>query len=216
MPIANPFNNTDANVGRNQIAYPLEDPDTAFRNALQDEGFNPYKSNPFVQSLQRSARGLRTAYVLREATGGVPGNQAGSNNGQNPSAYQDFLRSTIRNGHIAPQLQQSYAQLQNGVQAIRNYQSDLAAGRTTAAQANPYLALLSDELSANNGQGTANAMTYLRAPLLGAQLGRSYSDLLGDIVSQANRTFANDPASYEPGTNRDIWSYIFGSAGSPF
>jgi hypothetical protein len=208
---------TDQIHGQNELLYPLGDADTAFQNTLINSGYNPYRANPFVESLKRSAKGLRTSYILRGATGGVPGNAANPNAANDVGAdFGQFLKDSLQQGHISNQLKQTYAQLPQAVQAVRNYQNQVAAGGQSATDANPFMGLLSDELSAGNGAGTTNAMTYLRAPLLGADMGRSYASMLNDILSSSQRTLAQDPSTYQPNGGRDIWSYIFGKAGSPF
>lgn len=205
-------NLSDPNVGRNQLLYPIEDADKAWNNTLLDSGYNVYKANPFVQSLQRAGRGLRTTFLQDQAFG----NAQGAANPNPAEQFGSYLKNTLGSGNVYATLNQGAAQMRNTVNNVRNYQQQLASGQQTAETANPYLALLADELSAGNGQGTATALTQLRAPLLGSRLGSSYNSMLNDIVAQANRSLANDPATYNPGSPRDIWSYIFGTAGSPF
>lgn len=235
MPIpndnANGLGYTDRQYGSLQLQYPLEDPDRAFNNALKTEGYNIHKANPFIASLQRSSRGLRQAYLQERAAGNNPwqsaggnttdasGNPVGPGNPNSPYAAEDYagyLRGVIHSGQVGNTLNNAYAQVQPTVQRIRSQQDAMNAGQVTADQANPYLQLLSDEMSANQGQGTANAMSYLRAPLMGANLGKAYSSMMGDVASSAYDTLANDPATFAPGSGRDIWSYIFGKSGSPF
>lgn len=228
MPIPNTSPYNDAQNASLQLQYPLEDPDRAFNNALKAEGYNIHKANPFLASLQRSSRGLRQSYLQERAAGNNPWLSAGGGTGPNygqsrdPNSqqgsldYSGYLRGVINSGQVGNTLNNAYAQLQPTVQRIRSQQDAMNAGNVSADQANPYLQLLADEMSASNGQGTANAMSYLRAPLMGSQLGRAYTSMMGDTASSAYDTLANDPATFQPGQNRDIWSYIFGRSGSPF
>lgn len=198
---------TDATVGRNQLLYPLDDPQKAWDNALQDQGYNIYRANPFVQSLQRAGRGNRMTYLMDKSLyngGAQPADQGAD--------YGNYLKDKIGSGNAFYNLDRGYVQMQPAINAIRTNQDNIAAGRTTAAQANPYLQQLSTELAANDGQGTADALTYLRTPNLGTQLGRSYASMLSDIVGSANRSLANDPRAAAPHSGKDIWSYIFGGS----
>jgi hypothetical protein len=201
--------NNDATGGRNQLLFPLEDAERALNNSLQDKGFNIYAANPFTRSLQRSARGLRQSFIQDRALG------TGYNPGTAPSEdFGSYLSNALGSGNVYANLERAAMQMPDAARAIRANQNAIASG--DSRQVNPYMQLLGDEMSANDGQGTANALTYLRAPIYGTQIGRAYSDMLGDVVSSANRQLANDPQTYQPGGGRDFWSYIFGGNGSPF
>jgi hypothetical protein len=208
----------DPTIAKSSIMFPLEDAEKSFDNALVNNGYNPYLSNPFVSSLKRSARGLRQSFIQDRAQ---RGNGSYATDYTPSQDFQQYLTDQLRGGNIQQTLSQSARNLPNAITSVRNYQYEMGQGAQNAQNANPYLQLLSDELSANEGQGTANALTYLRAPLMGANLGKAYSSMLGDVVSSANRSLAEDPATYLPGNTetpgantRDIWSYIFGSRGA--
>lgn len=201
---------TDQTQVQGQLLYPLEDPEKAWNNALTDSGYNVYRANPFIQSLQRAGRGNRTAFLM-------------TNSGQNPNQpanpaeyYGNYLKQQIQGGNAFENLNRAYADMPGAINRIRQHQNSVASGAEDANIANPYMALLEDELGSGNGQGTMDALSYLRSPLLGSQMGRSYTSMLGDILSSSQRTLAQDPATYAPNGQRDIWSYIFGRAGSPF
>jgi hypothetical protein len=210
--------NSDADVAAGQMLFPLEDADKAWNNTLQQQGYNIYRANPFIASLQRAGRGLRQAFLQDRAGGGTSGLTPTAPN--SPYAAQDFNNFLVgalkAPGGINKALGSAYASMPSMIQNIRSYQDSIANGGQDAASANPYMQLLADEMSASGGKGTANALSYLRAPLMGADLGRSYSSMLSDIVDSGNRQLALDPGTYSPGSQRDIWSYIFGKAGSPF
>lgn len=218
-PPATPYNGySDQQVGQTSLMYPLEDPEKAFRNVLQDQGYNTYRANPFTQMLQRGARGLRQSYIMDRAQGQNTGNGNPQTAGNESTGadFRNYLTHALGGGRLFATLNQSAEQLPSMIQNVRSYQNDVASGKQDATTANPFMALLADEMASGNGQGTTNALSYLRAPTMGSDLGRSYTSMLGNILDSSQRTLAQDPNTYTPGTPRDIWSYIFGSAGSPF
>jgi hypothetical protein len=195
--------NTDGFKG--QLLYPLDDPETAFRNAMKDQGYNPYAENPFIKTMQRAAPGLAVSYASDMAMGGMYGNP---NDTAGVPDFGQYLRETIAGGpnrNIVERLRghSDPNQIQRNLSVIRNYRQLQSDG--LGANFNPYVAYLSDLYGEDNGKGLTNAILATRAPLLGTPLARSYRSGLD--------------ASYESAWNRmvragddrgDVWRYIMG------
>lgn len=195
-----PQTTDQAQMGQ-QLLYPLDDPNTAFTNALQDMGINPYRSNPFTAMLQRNAPGARISYLadmskMSPNVLSMPGYATPS------EGFGNYLKSQISGGNLIGTLTRQAQEFPSMIQNVRNYETGLAGGQN-ASQLNPYLASLRDIFAADNGKGALGAYGSLRMPRLGA-LGSSYTRALSNLGDSALRNFA------QTGTyNDDVWDYMF-------
>lgn len=200
-----PQNNDTAQIGQ-QLLYPLDDPTTAFRNALQDMGINPYRSNPFVTALQKQAQGARISFLADRARTPNAVNTPGVSN---PSqAYGEFLKSNLGRGDLLGQMGRDAGNFGSILQTVRDFESGLSNGSLQAAS-NPYAAGLRDIFAGDNGQGAMSAYASLRTPGLGS-LAAPYTRALSNVADQSSRRFAQ-----QGGLNDDVWQWMFPS-GSVF
>lgn len=185
------------------LLYPLDDPTEAFRNAMQDIGINPFRSNPFVEQMKKFSQASRISYLADRAFN--PG--AG---GVRPEAlpgegYGQYLRGQLQNGTL---LNTTYthsdpAHYKQILDRVRGYQDQIAAGGTNPGEISPYMAALNDIFSAQGGRGALAAYGSLRSPLMGS-LAPSYTRSLADFGDAAMRRFAQ-----EGGVNDDPWRWLF-------
>jgi hypothetical protein len=185
---------------RNQLLYPLDDPNTAFDNALRRTGINPYATNPFTDLLKKNAQGARIAYLAH----GKP--EGGSY--ADPSAdYGNFLSSQIQNGSIYNTLNNTAQSFPEIVRAIQQYQNQLNAGNTQAVSQNPLYAGLNDIFGADGGRGALSAFAQLRTPSLGS-LGSSWARALQQAGEGAMTRYAQ-----QGGPGQSPWDWLFPSSG---
>lgn len=180
---------------RTQLLYPLDDPETAFNNALMDTGVNPFRSNPFVTQLQKAAKGSRIAFL---------GNNSGNTlNAADPSGqYANFLRSNLSGGTLFNTLDQAARGFQGYIQRVKNFE-DAQTGGVNAVSTDPYSAALRDIFAADDGLGALSAYGTLRTPLMGA-LGSSYNRALQAAGLGAMRQFYQ-----KGGANDSPWDWLF-------
>lgn len=190
------------------LLYPLDDPNQAFTNALQDIGINPYRSNPFVEAMKRTAQGSRISYLAQRAFDPARGPVASV--ASTPSqGYGEFLRGRLGTGDLTTYLAghsdpTNYATI---LDRTRQFQDQIAAGTQPATEMNPYMAALSEILNADNGRGALAAYGSLRAPLMGS-LGSAYTRSLADFGDSAMRRFAQ-----EGDMRSDPWNWLFRRGG---
>jgi hypothetical protein len=197
----------DAHQMGQQLLYPLDDPTTAFRNALQDMGINPYRNNPFVTQLQKNAQGSRIAFLSDMSRNqGPQGYQ--SNVMDNPAwadpstAYGNFLHTNLQGGSLLNAMSHYAQNFGNSLKAVQAQEDQMAAG-TNAASLNPYTSALREIYRADNGQGALAAYASLRSPALGS-LGSSWTRALQNMGDSGMRNFAQ-----QGGVNDEVWDYIF-------
>jgi hypothetical protein len=197
-----PQSNDQIQLGQN-LLYPLDDPNTAFSNALQNMGINPYKSNPFVNALQKNAQGARIAYLSDMSK--VGGNVLSQPGYATPAeGFGNYLRGQIQGGNLIGTLTRQAQEFPSMLNTVRKYESQMASG-TGASELNPYTASLRDIFAADNGKGALGAYASLRSPRLGALAG-SYTRALDQRGDAAVRNFALN-GNYDD----DVWKYIFQS-----
>jgi hypothetical protein len=201
----------DADQFRAQSLYNLDDPQAALRNAMRDEGINPYAANPYAQWLLRSAQGLANAFIQYKATGQGPRAGVGEGATADQAAreafdFGNFLRGSLRTGSNYANIRGAGAQLPDAVRRVREYQEALARG-TPASQLNPYLALLSDRMAANSGQGLMNLYATYYAPQFNRTMGQSYLNMLDSAYSTG---FYNYLQSQERDYRDDVYRYLLG------
>src|SRR5688500_7391880 len=93
----------DSQTIGNQFLYPLDDPATAFQNAMRRAGINPNASNPFTRRMQDAAQGARVAFLANMGSG-VPGNQGTVPAGEPSANYGDWLTQSIQSGNLMSNL----------------------------------------------------------------------------------------------------------------
>jgi hypothetical protein len=200
-----PINPADQYQISNQLLYPLDDPTTAFRNALQDTGVNPYASNPFITQLMKGAQGARISFLANQAQKGT------APAGDQPSLnYANFLHQALSGGAgsgLFNQLNTTAQGYPDLIRQVKQYEASLAGGQTGAAAGNPYMAGLRDIFGNDNGMGALSAYASLRTPSLGA-LGSAWTSGLQNAGQSAMRQFA------QQGTPSDSpWDWLFGLNG---
>jgi hypothetical protein len=92
---------------RQNILYPLENPDYAMRNAMVDVGVNPYSANPFAQAIGRLGRSSANSYLAQMAADNTIedvnpyaiANQ-GAGGRRSAVAFSDYLRNTLAGGRF--------------------------------------------------------------------------------------------------------------------
>jgi hypothetical protein len=181
---------------RNQLLYPFDDPSTAFTNALQDSGINPYRNNPFVAQLQKAAPGARVAFL-----GNTSGNtsQAMSDPG---GQFGAWLKNQIGSGSLLNTLSSTAGNFGGILQRVKNFQ-DAQMGGVNPTGTDPYVAALNDIFGAQGGQGALGAYASLRTPLMGA-LGQPYGRALQNAGDSAMRQFYQGG-----GLNDNPWDWLF-------
>lgn len=183
-----------------QLLYPLDDPSTAFDNALRQAGINPFATNPFTDLLKKNAQGARIAYLAH----GKP--EQGSY--ADPEGdYGNFLTSQIQNGSLYNTLSNTAQSFPEIVRAIKQYQGQVDAGNTQAVNQNPLYAGLNDIFGANGGRGALSAFAQLRTPGLGS-LGSSWARAL-----QASGEGAMTRYAHEGQLGQNPWDWLFPSSG---
>lgn len=190
------------NISQN-LLYPLDDPNTAFTNALQDMGVNPYRSNPFVSALQKGAQGSRISFLADKVFGGT-----GQNSGVPGQDYGAWLRGRLGSGTLMNEMTAltqggHYGQL---LDKVRGFQDQMQNGMNIGTL-DPYMSALNDIFSADGGRGALAAYGSLRAPNMGS-LGQSYTRALSNFGDSAHRRFLN-----EGDMGSDPWQWMFGSRG---
>lgn len=187
-----------------ELKYGFDDPETAMRNALQDQGYNPYSANPFMDMFMRAAPGLRTSYAIERLHSAGPGNIPSM---QGNESFGGYLRNQIGQGSIYHALQHGQDRLPGTVNMLRGYQGNLAAGRQ-GTNTNPFAAYLDDLFKEGDGAGLTNSILAMRAPQMGStQLASAYRSALDAAQQGGVRRFANES---NMGRNGDVWRYILG------
>lgn len=193
---------TDLSWMRDQQLYPLDDPGTAFNNALRDVGVNPFRSNPFIDQLSKAANGSRIAFLAR----GRPMYAAsGGSSFSNPSTdYAAYLKDNLSNGTMFQNLQATAQNWGDTINKMKAYEDSQANGSVSDVNQSPYYAPLHDLMSSNNGMGALSAYSQLRTPMMGS-IGASYNKALQSAGEGAMRKFAQ-----EGGLNDSPWDWLFG------
>lgn len=192
---------SDSQQMATQFLYPLDDPTSAFTNALRDIGINPYRSNPFVDQLKKSASGARIAFLSN--TQGGPH--------EDPSQkYGDYLRNNLRGGTLMNQLRGSAVGFGDMLRRVRQHEDTLSSG-TSGVSLSPYDAALKEIMRADGGMGALGAYASLRSPLLGS---------LGGAYGRATQAAGEGAMSryYRQGDARsDPFNWLFANSGlGPF
>jgi hypothetical protein len=195
--------NGDTSAISNQLLYPLDDPTTAFRNALSGTGINPYRSNPFVTQLMKAAQGSRIAYLANAA------GQGASPDATDPSGgFGNYLKQALSSGTLMSNLNSTAQNYGNVINGVSQYEQNLNQGSGAgAAAANPFYAALRDIFGANDGQGALSAYATLRTPSLGA-LGSSWASGVQQAGQSAMANFARNG-----GPTDNVWDWLFGTRG---
>lgn len=178
---------------RNQLLYPLNDPNAAFDNALRNTGINPYATNPFTELLKKNAQGARISYLARG--GGGAGDVEGD--------FGNFLTNQIQNGSLYNTLNGTAGNFGNVINAVKEYQRQVGAGNTQYAANNPLYAGLSDIFGADGGRGALSAYAQLRTPSLGS-LGSSWSRALQQAGEGAMTNYAK-----QGNLGQSPWDWLF-------
>jgi hypothetical protein len=207
------------------LLYGLDNPDFAWRNALQDRGINPYAANPFTRKLSTLGQPLANAYTAKQAVspyssgsdiasgntlsfGQYLQNEVGTamnpNNRGAPTTYGGPTTDSPFN-EIGSQAA-SFAPVNGIVQHVRDYRNGLNDGSINAANLNPFMAKLSDQLGANGGMGTADWLGQMYSPFMSSAVGSAYRSSLQNSGEQAIRSISQEPLN----TPKDIWSYMLG------
>jgi hypothetical protein len=195
-----PGNNDTGWIGQN-LLYPVDDPNTAFRHAMQDIGINPYRSNPFVAQLQRAAPGARIAFLSRGAPQG-PGRQGPYTNvGQD---YGSYLRSALTGGNLMGELSNTAQNFYSVINQMKGYEDALARGDTGAVDRQPYFAALRDIFGEDDGMGALSAYASLRTPMLGSGIASQYTRALQAAGQGAMRNFYG-----QGGPQSSPWDWLF-------
>lgn len=205
-----PQNQDTRNISQN-LLYPIDDPNEAFRNALQDIGINVFRSNPFVSQMQKSAQGARIGFLADRAFGGAYGADPNSNfRSELPSqAYGQYLRSALQGGNLLNQMHMytNPTNFRQILDKVRGFQDQMNRGELSADEISPYMSGLNEIFSADGGRGALAAYGSMRAPLMGS-LGSAYTRSLSDFGDSAMRRFAR-----EADMSSDPWQWLF--RGSP-
>lgn len=189
---------------RNQLLYPLDDPQVAFDNAMRDNGYRLNAANPFIDVMRRSAPGLATTYAMRASSPNAGGGMYGDPTERGMADFGQYLRDNLRSGNMVNEMKWGASTgLPEAVNGLRQYQDALQAGN--GQNINPYTAYLNDQFSADNGKGLVNSLVAMRAPTLGTGVARAYRSGLDSQYSSAFRNLVN-----AGDTNQDIWRYILG------
>lgn len=189
----------DAGWAKLNQMYDFTNPTMALQNALMDLGYNPMSANPFLRNLMKSASGLGQAFLQNRAMD--PNATADPNYAAHTGAnFRNFLAANIQNGSIYGTLGQAAQQMPQVVQAMRGYSDQLAQGMPVT-QLNPFMSTLYDQMGSGMGQGTVNAMSNLRSPMMAAPMANAYRTGLGNQLVTALR---------QMGPNDDVWRYLLG------
>jgi hypothetical protein len=183
-----------------QLLYPLNDPTTAFQNALRQAGINPNATNPFTRQLQNSAQGARVAFLQNFSE--TPAYISPTTG--NPSAhYGNWLTTLIKSGGLTGQLSNSADRFGQSLDTVRGYERRINEGGDPSSL-NPYQSALRDIFASDGGKGAVGAYASLRTPMMGQPLGRAYS---AGLDAQAD---SNLSRFYREGTVRDDpWQWLF-------
>lgn len=188
--------NADTREIGQQVLYPLDDPETAFRNAMRDVGINPMRANPFVGQLMKAAPGARIAYL---ATGRPESGVLG-----NPSqGYGQFLRNQLGAGTLFSNMTHVAGNMSEVTNALKQWQDMVDNGNLQQVTNNPLYTALNDILSANGGMGALSAYAQLRTPMLGA-IAPSFTRATQAAGEGVTRSFANNANPSD-----SIWDWIF-------
>jgi len=172
---------------------------TAVNNVLRDLGYNPYAANPFVQQMKGLGQGYSQHWLAQHAmnpqltAASLPASFA---------SYRDMLQNSFRNGSMIADISRTGGGMRDLVGSMRNYSSQLASG-IPADQLNPYMAYLQPQMA--TGQGTADFLSNLYAPLMGRGMQQAYGAGLGALADTAGRNIAQ-----AHDVTGDIWKYFFG------
>lgn len=192
---------TNQTIGQ-QLLYPLDDPATAFENAMREAGLNPAASNPFIAQLKKAAQGSRISFLANNM-----GTPVGGADPQ--AAYGDWLKSQISGGGLLGSLSDTAGRMPQVVQGINDYETRLKNGGTPS-MLSPYAAALKDIFASNNGQGGLGAYASLVAPRLGNGLASSFTS---GVQAQGDSNFARYAKNADP--NASIFDWLFGYNNAP-
>lgn len=194
---------TDVNQIGQEFLYPLDDPNTAFRNAISDLGINPYRSNPFVSALQKNAQGARIGFLGQQAMRGSDPNLMSQPGYATPSeGFGTYLRNSLQGGNLIGQTTRQAQQFPQLLNQVRAFQDQVNSGQNVTGL-NPYTSALNDIFSADDDRGALAAYASLRAPRLGS-LGSSWTRALQNAGDAGFRNFAQ-----QGDMHGDVWDYIF-------
>lgn len=217
------------------ILYPLDNPGSAIKNAMSDVGINPYSGNPFSKAVQRLAPALGSSYLVEQASngltntpGGIAATGQGYANGQRSSMpFSTYLRGTLTGQdtstaynppasqgaseypHLGgPQQNLGYIAgwMPNAFRGVRDYRQQLGAGNVNFQTLNPFMAALSEQAGANNGQGTVDILSNVMTPFMAPGMASAYTRALQSQGDQAIRRLSIDG----PNSSNDIWTYLLG------
>lgn len=101
---------------RQNLLYPLDNPDFAIRNAMSDVGVNPYTANPFAQAVGRLGKSSANTYLtqmagdntINDVNAQAIANQGAGGRGS-AVAFSDYLRNTVSGGQFGGNSQGQYA-----------------------------------------------------------------------------------------------------------
>lgn len=161
---------------RSENLYPLENPQIAMMSVLRDMGVNPFRTNPFVSAIMRSAPGLSALWQLSNI--GANTNDLAANGGPG-QMFGDFLRGQLQNGTIMSSLQGGVQNFGQYAGQLNDLTSRLNGGPNALpiSQIPPFLDSLESKLNSPNG--FADIYGALAQPLLGRSLGQSFQQTLG-------------------------------------
>lgn len=206
MPTGNVYDrdtNTPEGQAVSRAAMYDGNPQAQMRNALKAQGFNPNRRNPFMAQLMQAAQGLGLSSEMANA--GLSPADAIAQGGA-PMITQNFMNDAIKNGSVFSTLAKNSGGLQGLMPQLTAYENNRE--NLGPDQQNPFMELLADRFA--NPKGASEAIGSLSAPLMGRQLGQAYVGQVGDSLSNAFDTMANDPNTFGP-NQKDFWDYIFGN-----
>lgn len=170
-----------------QFLYPLNDPNTAFTNALRKMGVNPNRSNPFVTQLQKYAPASRVAFLGDFAQRPT---QMGTPNYASPEAmYGNYLQGQLQQGNLVGSTNAAANNFGSLLAQVKAFEDQLGAG-TNITSLNPYTAALRDLFRSDDSMGALGAYASLRAPRMGS-LGSSYARAIQSAGQSAQANYYN-------------------------
>lgn len=222
---------------REQLLYPVDNPDFALRNAMSDLGYNPYSANPFAQAVERLGRSTANTYLTQMAADNTiydvsPDAIARQGAGGRGSAvaFSDYLRNTLAGRQTGPTYP---GRTEYGMDASGGYAANIQnAGHFIGPDRGPYSVVnkirqyRNDLASGNVNFQNINPFVATLSDRLGANgglgtaefLAEMYAPYLAPSMASAYRralTAAGEQAirrlSQEPlNTQNDIWTYLLG------
>lgn len=187
---------------KNSTLYDYASPTSSFRNVLADNGYNPYAANPFMQVVQnRLAPSLGNSFQRTMATTGANVNDA-MNSG---SYFNNYLNNLLKNGGLASAPMSGGAGIGNMVQGAREVRQAQMNG-TPVTQMNPFSLAMSEQLGANGGRGTVDAISQAYTPYMNKTMATAFNNMLNANYETAIRNMAANPLD----PSKDIWTYLLG------